>query len=372
MTHEFWYLSRAAGFTAYLLLFVSVSLGIAIGTRLVERFAPRNVVFDMHRFTTILALVFTLFHVYILLADGYFNFNVWQLSIPFLSPYRPWQTAVGVFALYITAIVIVSFYVRRHIGFRVWRVLHYLTFGLFAMAMLHGITAGSDTTEPWAKLIYLATGAGVAALIAYRLQYRLPDSPTVRTMRLAAGSATIIAGIVLIFGTGLLTNARGASTTGADSPGAANSGQQVRYPFLQSFSGDLSGTYQQDRTDNGSSLALDASISGDLNARFHAELVQTTTVPTPDDETAPGEGHDNEDEEAQPRASITTNKAQILDTASGATLCDGKLTALNNGTLRVACSGAGPYEGVSMQLASSVDAGRDGTLSGAVSGTMER
>ena len=84
---------------------------------------------------------------------------------------------------------------RRHIGYRAWRALHYLTFGLFALAMLHGITAGTDTTEPWAKLIYLGTGAGVAALIAYRLQYRLPDSPAVRTARLAAASATIIAGM---------------------------------------------------------------------------------------------------------------------------------------------------------------------------------
>ena len=28
MNHEFWYLSRAAGFTAYLLLFASMALGI--------------------------------------------------------------------------------------------------------------------------------------------------------------------------------------------------------------------------------------------------------------------------------------------------------------------------------------------------------
>ena len=371
MNHEFWYLSRSAGFTAYLLLFVSVALGIAMGTRLVERFARRNLIFDIHRFTTILALAFTLFHVYILLADGYFNFNVWQLSIPFLSPYRSWQTASGVFALYIMAIVIVSFYVRQHIGYRAWRALHYLTFGLFALAMLHGITAGTDTTEPWAKLIYLGTGAGIAALIAYRLQYRLPDSPAVRTARLASASATIIAGMVLVFGTGLLTSARGASTTGSDQSSAAADGQ-AGHPFLQSFTADLSGTYQQDRTANGSSLALDAAISGDLNARFHAELVQTVSSPTPDNENAPGEGHDDEDAEARPQTSVTTNKAELLDAASGATLCDGKLTALNNGTLRVACSGTGPYEGVNMVLASSVDAGRDGTLSGALSGTMER
>jgi hypothetical protein len=90
-----------------------------------------------------LALLFTLFHVYVLLADGYFNFNVWQLSIPFLSPYRGWQTAAGVLALYALTLLIVSFYVRRYIGYRAWRALHFLTFALFAAATLHGITAGT-------------------------------------------------------------------------------------------------------------------------------------------------------------------------------------------------------------------------------------
>ena len=116
MTQEFWYLSRAAGFTAYLLLFVSVALGIAIGTRLADRIAKRNVIFDLHRFTAVMALAFSLFHVYILLLDGFFNFNVWELSLPFLSPYRAWQTAVGVFALYALALLILSFYVRRFIA----------------------------------------------------------------------------------------------------------------------------------------------------------------------------------------------------------------------------------------------------------------
>jgi predicted ferric reductase len=113
MNHEFWYLSRAAGFVAYLLLFVSVVLGVSMGTRLIERFARRNFVFDLHRFTTLLALAFTFFHVYVLLGDGRFRFSVWELSLPFLSPYRAWQTAVGVFTFYGMALVAGSFYVRR-------------------------------------------------------------------------------------------------------------------------------------------------------------------------------------------------------------------------------------------------------------------
>src|SRR2546429_663619 len=40
MNHEYWYLSRAAGFTAYLLLFVAAALGILVRTPLPHEAPP--------------------------------------------------------------------------------------------------------------------------------------------------------------------------------------------------------------------------------------------------------------------------------------------------------------------------------------------
>src|SRR5258708_5732461 len=113
---------------------MSVVLGLTMNTRLADRFVRRNATYDMHRFISILALGFTLFHIYILLGDGYFNYPVQQLSLPFLSPYRPLEIAIGVFATYALVIVVGSFYLRRFIGYRAWRTLHYLTFALFGSA----------------------------------------------------------------------------------------------------------------------------------------------------------------------------------------------------------------------------------------------
>ena len=97
MNHDYWYLSRAAGFTAYLLLTASVVLGLCVRTRISDSIVRRNTSFDQHRFTALLGLAFTLFHVYILLGDAYFRYTIVQLSLPFLSPYRPVSVAVGVF-----------------------------------------------------------------------------------------------------------------------------------------------------------------------------------------------------------------------------------------------------------------------------------
>jgi sulfoxide reductase heme-binding subunit YedZ len=377
MTQEFWYLSRAAGFTAYLLLFVSVALGIAIGTRLADRIAKRNVIFDLHRFATIMALAFSLFHVYVLLLDGFFNFNVWELSVPFLSPYRAWQTAAGVFALYALGLLILSFYVRQFIGYRAWRAIHFVTFAMFAAVALHGITAGTDTTEAWAKGIYVVTGAATVALIMYRVQYRIPDTSTMRTVRLSAGVATVTVVALLLFTTGLFSTGAAPAKTQADVASneavpAQAGATGVPYPFLASFDNDFSGNYSQTQDATGSHLTIDGATAGDLPARLHVELVRTAVVPTPDNEVNEHEVNDSEDSEARPKSTVTTNTAELRDPTSDAVLCTGTLTALDDGYMRATCDGSGPYQGVRISISSRIQAGADGSLTGALSGKMQR
>jgi len=356
MTQEFWYLSRAAGFTAYLLLFVSVALGIAIGTRFADRIAKRNTIFDLHRFTTILALAFTLFHVYILLLDGFFNFSVWQLSLPFLSPYRRWQTAVGVFAMYALALIIVSFYVRQFIGYRAWRAIHFVTFAMFGAVALHGITAGTDTAEPWAKLIYIATGAATLALIIYRVQYRVPDASAARTIRLGAGIAAVSAISLLLFSTGLLDGGDASEATASlasTDTTVASDRPTGTHPFLDSFSDDLNGTYTQTRDTSSTQLVITGTVEGDVAAKLRVELVQSATS-------------------TQQQPAITRNVVELRDETTDAMLCAGTLTALQNGVMRATCEGSGPYNGIRITIASRLQTGDAGVISGTINGAMKR
>jgi sulfoxide reductase heme-binding subunit YedZ len=360
LSHEFWYISRAAGFTSYLLLFVSVVLGIANGTRFAERFFRRNSVFDLHRFTALLALVFALLHVYILLGDGYFNINIVQLSVPFLSPYRPWQVAAGIFSLYSLVLVIASFYVRKYIGFRAWRTLHFITFAMFGGVTVHGIMAGTDTNEPWAKAIYIACGAAVMVLIFYRVQYRMPDTSGVRAMRLGSAIATCVAALVLLLGTGLFSASRpssaavsGFADTATSDASAPVSTASEPYPFLDSFDDDFNGTFVQSRDASGAHLTLDGTAAGDLNAKLHIELAQQAVA-------------------GSRRANITVNTAELRDSATNAPICSGQLTQLDDGFVRVTCLGSGPYAGVEMTLSSRIEGNQDGTFSGALSGSMQR
>jgi DMSO/TMAO reductase YedYZ heme-binding membrane subunit len=105
----------------------------------------------------------------LLALDGTVPFTVAQIAVPGLAPYAPLWVGVGQVAFYLTAIVVGSFYVRRQIGQRAWRTLHYLTFLAFLGATGHGIVAGTDTGTPWAWWIYVGSLMAVVFLLVYRI-----------------------------------------------------------------------------------------------------------------------------------------------------------------------------------------------------------
>lgn len=169
LDHTYWFLTRAAGFVAYLLLFSAVVLGLSMTGGVLERFLRRFRLYDLHRFVSLLALGATIFHVFIVLPDAFIGFTVWQLLAPFASPYEPLFTALGIFSLYMTALAIGAFYVRGLISYRAWRLLHYTTFAAFALAAAHGIGAGTDTEAAWAQYTYAATGLVAFNMLVYRI-----------------------------------------------------------------------------------------------------------------------------------------------------------------------------------------------------------
>jgi predicted ferric reductase len=166
--HTYWYMTRAAGFVAYMLLFVAVVFGLTMTSDVVSRWLARFRVYDLHRFLSLLALAASVFHALIVLPDRYIAFTLLELLVPFASPYRPFYMALGTLSLYLTAFIVGTFYLRRLVPYRVWRLIHYATFGAFGLALLHGAGAGSDTAATWPPYLYAATGLIAFNLLVYR------------------------------------------------------------------------------------------------------------------------------------------------------------------------------------------------------------
>ncbi len=165
----YWYMARSAGIVAYLLLWGSVAAGIMVGNKLLNGLVKPAAVFETHKTLSILALVVGMFHGFILLGDSYMNFSVLDLLIPFHSPYQPFWVGLGVLSLYLTAILVVSFYIKKRIGQRAWRLLHYTSFGLWIMTSLHGIAAGTDTQSVLMKMLYAVAVVSIGYLLTYRI-----------------------------------------------------------------------------------------------------------------------------------------------------------------------------------------------------------
>ena len=162
----FWVLARAGGLTAYLLLTASVLAGLVLKSRPLGTRVKPAAVTDVHRVLASLALLALALHGAGLVFDRTVRIDLLGLVVPGRVPYRPVWTAVGVVAAEALLAVYASFSVRRRIGVRTWRRLHWLTYGLFAAATVHGLLAGSDSGARWVQSIYLgAVGAVVFATV---------------------------------------------------------------------------------------------------------------------------------------------------------------------------------------------------------------
>jgi sulfoxide reductase heme-binding subunit YedZ len=164
-----WYVSRAAGLALYLLLWLTVVLGMGIITGVFGRLGGRAYILSLHAFATRLAYGFLALHMLSLLADQTMPFSLRQMLIPFTSSWHePW-TGFGVISAWLLVIVGGSFSVRRFIGFRGWRALHALALPLYVIATLHGIRSGSDASTPWVQVMYVVTADAVLFLALLRL-----------------------------------------------------------------------------------------------------------------------------------------------------------------------------------------------------------
>ena len=144
-------------------------LGLALGLRWRSPRWPRWATTELHRFVTLLTLVFLGLHVLLLALDGYMRFRLVELLVPLANHYRPLWTGLGVVAAWLALAVWASTWLQGLIGYRAWRRLHLATFAVYAAATVHGIQAGSDGHTPWALALYAASALTVAGLTAARL-----------------------------------------------------------------------------------------------------------------------------------------------------------------------------------------------------------
>ena len=150
-----WYVTRAAGIMSYVLLWLSAVWGLAVSNKILDPVLHRAFTYDFHQFLSLLAIGFIFLHVGVLLVDKYLPFSLAQILVPFAAPYRPVWVGLGTIGLYLTLLVSITFYIRRWIGQKTFRVIHLLSYLAFVGAALHGLFAGTDSPLPTVQAMYL-------------------------------------------------------------------------------------------------------------------------------------------------------------------------------------------------------------------------
>jgi sulfoxide reductase heme-binding subunit YedZ len=178
----FWLLARASGLTAYVMLTLSVVAGLVVKSRPLRALKPAAVV-DLHRILAMLGLGALAGHAAALVLDTTVNVSIPGLFIPGLISYRPVWTSLGIIAAELMVIVYASFSMRKRIGPKNWRRLHWATYAIFGLATVHGLAAGTDASRSWVFALYVLAVGSVAVAATWR--FLVPPAPA-RARRPAA------------------------------------------------------------------------------------------------------------------------------------------------------------------------------------------
>ncbi len=196
-----WYLTRATGLVALVLLTASMALGLLSSVRYQRPAWPRFVIVGLHRNLSLLALVFTGVHIGTTLADSYAPIRLQDVVIPFISAYRPLWLGLGTIAFDLMIALTVTSLLRTRISYRSWHLVHWGSYLCWPVAVLHGLGTGSDTQVTWVLGLTIGCVALIAGLTGWRLAYGWPSHAFVRlagaliiVLTLVAGGAWLAAG----------------------------------------------------------------------------------------------------------------------------------------------------------------------------------
>ena len=163
-----WVLLRAAGMGAYLMLFLAVAWGLVATTSVVTKRISKQSSNLFHQFVATTGLALLVVHMLLLVIDDFMPFAPLDLLVPMRSGYRPVSIALGIVAMYATVVIVVTSWLRKPIGTKLWRAIHLLAVPSFALTLGHGVFAGTDTNRLWMFAMYAVTGLAVLFLVVVR------------------------------------------------------------------------------------------------------------------------------------------------------------------------------------------------------------
>jgi DMSO/TMAO reductase YedYZ heme-binding membrane subunit len=185
--HSMWYLSRASGMIAWIVLGITCLWGILLITRMLKPADRPAWLLDLHRYLGVLSLVTVGAHMAALVGDNWVYFGWRELFVPQASVWRTAAVTWGVLAFYLLMLIQLSSWVMKWLPRKLWHAIHLLSYVLFVMVTVHGFMAGSDSTN----IVFFAVACGGIAILLFAFVARVLQSRAKKVQRAAANAALL-------------------------------------------------------------------------------------------------------------------------------------------------------------------------------------
>ena len=276
----YWYLTRASGAVALVLLTLSVCLGILGPLRYSAPRWPRFAVDSLHRDISLAGVALVVVHVVTTVLDGFAPINLVDGLIPFVSPYRTLWLGLGTLSFDLMLALVITSLVRRRLGYGAWRAIHWLAYVSWPVAVLHGLGTGTDVKQWWMVLLtVICVGAALAAVLS-RINVVDRSRAGLRTTAFAVSViAPVGIGIFAVAGPLAHGWARRAGTPASllphvtvATPASTSSGSAPADPVARSFRSSLAGNVSQGPASGGAIVELDMNVQGSVQGRMRVRL----------------------------------------------------------------------------------------------------
>ena len=195
MSHTYWYVTRGTGVVALVLLTAVVAIGVAGSLRLRGERWPRFLVVGLHRNLTLLTLVFLALHIVTTVLDSFTPIRLIDAFVPFVAHYRPIWLGLGAIAFDLLLALTLTSLLRARVGYRNWRVLHWLAYAAWPVALAHGLGTGSDARFGWMQLLSIVCVLTVLGAVLLRAS-RAEAAPARRALAAGGALAVVVVGAI--------------------------------------------------------------------------------------------------------------------------------------------------------------------------------
>ena len=169
MSAALWALGRGTGVVALVLFTVSLVLGIVARSGRPVPWLGRFGISDLHRTAALTGTALVVAHIGTLYLDPYAQLRLVDLVFPFLGAYKPLWLGLGTLALDLLVIVTIVSLLRHRLGPRVFRTVHWATYALWPVALVHALGNGTDGGSAWLRGLAVVCISAVVTAVGWRL-----------------------------------------------------------------------------------------------------------------------------------------------------------------------------------------------------------